>query len=246
MEDMNIESGNIEEVADPQAEIETTEVTEVEQEVNPEASGNTEDVANPQQEQTQSAEDNARFAAMRREAERQAAQQGRDELIASQNYMDLQGNPITTEEHYNRAIREQEIFNKAKEAGQDPQQALRVAQMEQKIAAFERERMISEQERTLMDDPIRSEIYSENKSAIQDMANSYGVDLNSAYTVYLEQNFSKIIEARTQKAVNEALSKVNQNENTPGSLNNISEQPKVDFENMTSEEFEAYKRNILG
>lgn len=249
-ENLNIESSAIEEVATPQnEEIETTEneVVETEQIEAPEGEGVEDvEVADPQPEevnnvQQQTAEENARFARLRREAE----QKGMDKAIAALG-LEYEGNKITTYEQYQEALKLQQLAEEAQRQGIDPKFYTDFAQMQEKLNAYEKEKSFISQEKELKEDKTRSEIYESFKDEIGDISNSYGVDLRTAFTLYVEQNLDKILENKIKNVQNETIKKINQNKNSsPGALNSTVEQKNADIWSMSSNDFEEMKRRAL-
>lgn len=195
---------------------------------------------NPNPGDVQTPEMNSQFASIRRRAE----QEGRDKFIANQGY-EWNGKPIKTEAEYNQALKEYQMMEYAKQNNVDPQFYMEFQSMKEKLHGMEREKTISEQERQFLNDEFRSPIYSEYKDGIHEMADTYGVDIKTAYDIYVSDNLETIINNATQKAVNDALRGVNQNQNTPGGLGSTSETPKISYSNMSDEEFEKHMQKAL-
>lgn len=238
-----LESSATEEVATPQQE-ENTQVEETitEQGENEEITAPQQEVVEPQeQQQPQSPEVNAQYAKMRRDYE----QRGMDRAIAELG-LEFNGQPIKTFAEFQNAKRQEELQAEAERQGIDPKFYKDFNEMQDKVANYEKEKTFSQQDRELSQDEVRGQYYAECKDEVKEMADNFGVDLRTAFTLYIDQNLDKILSKATQKIQNETIEKINKNtKSTPGALGNPNESKTLNAWDLSDEEFKAMRENAL-
>ena len=235
MEEMN---NNVsEEVVIPQNEensntaeeigtIETESVESIESE-------NNEEVAEPQVDRSiQSSEDNARFAKIRRDAEQRA----RDSVVAEMQ-MEWNGQPITSYQQYQQALRERALIEEAQQQGLDPQFYTDFRNMQDELNYYKRNTAITQQDLELVNDPVRGNIYNQWRDDIKQIAMDCNVDLKTAFSVVLEQRLNEVLEVNSKRIQQDTINKINSNQVTPGSLSASNDQPSINAWDMSDDDF---------
>lgn len=244
-ENLNVVDATQENVVDSQSQVQETNVEENQIEtVNTESSNEeqqevSEEVVESHAQQTQ--EDNARYAAIRRDAETK----GMDRAIAAMG-MEWNGAPIKTYQEYQAAMAEQKAYEEAERQGLDPAFYSKFKQMEDKLQGYEQEKVFSQQESMLQNDPIRGPLYGEWKDEIKEIASNYNTDLMTAYMLMLNERLPQILEKNKQQITNETITKLNENSTTTaGSLSDSgANDNKVSYKNMPQDEFEKIKKMV--
>lgn len=196
----------------------------------------TEEVVEPQNldKPIQSQEQNALFAKIRREAEQRA----RDKVIAEMG-MEWNGTPIKTYEDYQRAVREKQLMEEAQQQGLDPKFYTDFRNMQDELQSYKRNSMIAQQDSELANHPVKGELYNQWKSDVVDLANQYNCDLNTAFSIVLEERLGDVLAMNTKKIQQDTISKLNENKTTtPGSLSAANEQPSTNAWEMSEGDFE--------
>lgn len=250
-------------VAEPAAEVveETTEVDETPQEEVPEFTDTSEGQQEPSddnsQENTeasskdesteQSAEENARYASIRRKAEEDAQkkiQEAENKAYEKGRLEAYRGkvNPYTNKPIEDSSdIEVYEMMYKLEKEGKDPINDLPgalsdIRRKEQEAARAERER--SEKARQELDDFEKK--YPDVN--LQELLNdSFFNDYISGKTkslTELYEGFNNFKNAFRNSAVNVAKQTIANSQSSPGSLGGGSEEPPVDYNTMSSEEFQ--------
>lgn len=243
-------SENNVEVAEPQEiETEETEVTEEEETVEvtePTENETTDSEVEEGEPNLQTAEQNREFARQRREAELQqkvfeAEQRGRDLAIAALG-MEWNGKPITTEAEYKKAVEEKAIYDKAIEDNKDPQEALRLKTLEDKVNMYEKQSQFVQQEADIMKSEEFGPIYADHKDEIKGIADSCNCSLDTAMTLYVKENFTKLLQETKKRTEQDTINNLKKNKiSSPGALGNSDNNQKgIDFNKMNDKDFEAY------
>lgn len=153
------------------------------------APGATEEPAAPQAGQkVQSPEDNAKFAAIRRETEQKAM-----DKVVSEMGMEWNGKPIKTYAEYQSALTERQAIEDAQKHNIDPEVYTKIQTLESKVNQYERKDVLSQQEQKLMNDPTVKDLYGQFKDQTKQLADTYGVDLETAFSLVLRENIGSIV-----------------------------------------------------
>ena len=248
--------------AEPTAEVveETTEVDETPQEEVPEFTDTTEEQnteqeenSNPEdnsnEESKQSSEENAKYASIRRKAEEDAQKKIKEAETKAYEKGRLEAykgkiNPYTNKPIIDSSdIEVYEMMYKLEQEGKDPINDLPNAlsdrrREEQKAIAEERDR--NEKARKELED--FQEKYPDVN--VQELLNdSFFNDYISGKTkslTELYEGFNNFKNAFRNSAVNVAKQTIANSQSSPGSLSSGSKEPPLDFNTMSSEEFQKY------
>lgn len=125
------------------------------------------------------------------------------------------------------------------EEGKDPELYQELKHVKTEMESLKREKMLIEQDRTLSSDKVYGSLYNDWKSEIQNFAEQYSVDYNTAFTVICRDKIPQIIQKYEQK------SKVQEknNENASSSTGSIVGQGQVKDDYITFETFNANRKN---
>lgn len=248
--------------AEPTAEVveETTEVDETPQEEVPEFTDTPEEQnteqeenSNPEdnsnEESKQSSEENAKYASIRRKAEEDAQKKIKEAETKAYEKGRLEAykgkiNPYTNKPIIDSSdIEVYEMMYKLEQEGKDPINDLPNAlsdrrREEQKAIAEERDR--NEKARKELED--FQEKYPDVN--VQELLNdSFFNDYISGKTkslTELYEGFNNFKNAFRNSAVNVAKQTIANSQSSPGSLSSGSKEPPLDFNTMSSEEFQKY------
>lgn len=252
-------------VAEPTAEVteEVTDVAETPQEEAPEFTDSTEEEQNPSDDNSkedaeetskeehseQSAEENAKYASIRRKAEEDAQKKIQEAETKAYEKGRLEAYKGKINPYTNKPITDSsdieiyEMMYKLEQEGKDPINDLPGAlsdrrREEQKALTEEKERQ--EKARQEIDD-FQTKYPDVN---LQELLNdSFFNDYISGKTkslTELYEGFNNFKNAFRNSAVNVAKQTIANSQSSPGSLSSGSEEPTLDFNTMSDEEFEKY------
>lgn len=116
-----------------------------------------------------------------------------------------------------------------------------IQMLKSQLAGVERQSALALQDEVLRRDPKFSEMYSANREAIRQLAESIdGLDLESAAMLFVRHNLDKITQQAQQRASNAVLSKTSAVKSaTPGSLSGGGEPQDNDIASMSAADFAA-------
>ena len=244
------------EVAEPSAEVtkEVTEVAETPQEENvPEFTDSTEEETKEEnsneEEGKQSAEENSKYAAIRRKAEEDAKKRIEEAETKAYEKGRLEAYKGKINPYTNKPITDSsdvevyEMMYKLEQEGKDPINDLPNAlsdrkREEQKALTEERERQSKarqeiEEFTTKYPDVNVQELL--NDSFFNDYISGKNKSLTDLY-----EGFNNFKNAFRNSAVNVAKQTIANSQSSPGSLSSSGEEPIIDFNTMSSEEFQKY------
>ena len=252
-------------VAEPTAEVteEVTEVAETPQDEAPEFTDSTKEQQNPSDDNSkedaeessneesteQSAEENAKYASIRRKAEEDAQKKIQEAETRAYEKGRLEAykgkiNPYTNKPIVDSSdIEIYEMMYKLEQDGKDPINDLPDAlsnrrREEQKALAEEKER--NEKARQEIDDFEKKYPDVNLQELLNDSFFNDYISGKNKSLVDLYEGFNNFKNAFRNSAVNAAKQTIANSQSSPGSLSSGSEEPPVDFNTMSSEEFQKY------
>lgn len=125
------------------------------------------------------------------------------------------------------------------EEGKDPELYQELKHVKSEMESLKREKTLIEQDKQLSNDKVYGDLYKEWKSEIQEFAETYNVDYNSAFTVLCREKIPQILQKFKQKeSVAEANSK-----NSSSSTGSIAGNGVVKDDFISLDTFNANRKN---
>lgn len=241
MEDNDVASVNMSEVAGQTENIDTQIQQNTSTEQNNKSAQDT-SVQNSEvadQKPAQDAETNAQFAKVRREAETKA----KDAVIAE---MYGQQYGIYTYADYQKAIENQRAQEEAQRLGIDPKFYQEFSTMKNQLSSIEREKTLLSQDRMLETDPKTGELYKEWRNDIHSLADQYNVDYDTAFTFLTREKIADIM-AKTQITTEQnTIKNLKQNAtSSTGALGSEGANHKTGYSALTAAEKKALRDKVL-
>ena len=181
-----------------------------------------------------------KFAHRLKEESSKAAQAARDAV-----YNELYGaQGVTSEAEYKRQVERQRLM----EEGKDPELYMKLNSLETELKTYRQNDTFQRQDTSLRADPVRGEFYKQWESEVRSSAAAWNCDLQSAFTVMLNQRLPDILSGQATKAEQAAINKMLQNtQSTPGALAAPPADKPASYAEMSDADFEAlHERAVRG
>lgn len=193
--------------------------------------------------QTQDVTQTQAFSHRLKEATTQAEQQARDAVIA-ELYGESHG--IKTYADYQAAIQRQQQAAEAQQRGMDPQFYSEFQSMQQKLNTYERNSTLAQQDAALSADSNLGNFYTQHKAEIQQIANQYNTDYDTALTLLLRDKLPTLMSGAVSQAEQSTIQKLTNNaQSTPGALGAEGAEHKTGYSQLSATEKKALREKVL-
>lgn len=165
-----------------------------------------------------------------------------DSEIAALGLVDpLTGQPVKSKKDLDNLHEKEKAFQASQSGTGNADIENEIQMLKSQLAGVERQSALALQDEALRRDPKFGEMYSANREAIRQLAESIdGLDLESAAMLFVRHNLDKITQQAQQRALNAILSKTSAVKNaTPGSLSGGGEPQDNDIASMSAADFAA-------